>query len=38
MEGAQTYEERSSHQNVENTTSEDKSQDTTTVDTLPPPF
>jgi len=38
MEGAQTYGERSSHRNVENTTAEDKSQDTTSDDTLPPPF
>jgi len=29
MEGAQTYGERSSHWNVENTIAEDKSQDTT---------
>jgi hypothetical protein len=38
MEGTQTYEERSNHWNLESTTAEDKSQDTTTDDTLPPPF
>lgn len=37
MEGAQTYDDRSNHWNLESTTVEDKSQ-TTSDDTLPPPF
>jgi len=38
MEGARTYEERSGHWDLESTTAEDKSQYTTSDDTLPPPF
>jgi hypothetical protein len=38
MEGAETHEGSSTHCNLESTTVEDMSQDTTSDDTLPAPF